>query len=123
MKKINIDLKITARKFQNLKVLPVGYKASLLVASRRAARQAGRNLRLKLKALSIKNWDKIYENNRTRELKGLRWIPIPIKLAGDGYTNILDKPNGEALFGAWIACVEVAGTCVPKGCFNPRSYT
>lgn len=65
----------------------------------------------------IKNWNQIYENNRTRELKKLQWIPIPVKLDGDGYTNIMCDENGQprktgpAIFGAFIAILEVAASC------------
>lgn len=66
----------------------------------------------------IKNWDQIYENNRTRELKTLLWLALPIKLNGDGYTMIMEEHNGQkgpAIFGAWIALVEIAANCNPRG--------
>lgn len=56
----------------------------------------------------IKDWDKIYENNRTRELKRLEWVPVPNRMDGLGYTELVDHPNGAAHFGAWIAIVEIA---------------
>ena len=65
----------------------------------------------------IKNWNQIYENNRTRELKKLQWIPIPVKLDGDGYTNIMSDENGQprkngpAIFGTFISVLEVAASC------------
>lgn len=68
-----------------------------------------------MKVYRIKDWDKCYENNRTRELKAMQWVPIPNKLDGDGYTLLMEKKNGTAIFGAWIACVEVASKCDPRG--------
>jgi len=65
----------------------------------------------------IKNWNQIYENNRTRDLKKLQWLPIPVKLDGDGYTNIMTdeeghpRKNGPAIFGTFIAVIEVAASC------------
>jgi hypothetical protein len=65
----------------------------------------------------IKNWSRIYENNRTRELKKMQWVPVPVKLDGDGYSNIMQEESGQyrkdgaAIFGAWISCVEVAASC------------
>lgn len=63
----------------------------------------------------IKNWNDVYENNRTRELQDLKWFPCPVKLSGDGYTLIMNEKDGPAIFGAWIACTEVAASCDPRG--------
>jgi hypothetical protein len=69
----------------------------------------------------IRDWEGIYENNRTRELREMRWLPLPIKLAGDGYTALteLRDPScpflGPAIFGAFVALVEVAAGCEPRG--------
>jgi hypothetical protein len=63
----------------------------------------------------IKSWDTHYENNRTRDIVDLKWIPIPIKLSGDGYTYLVDRADGPAVFGAFIATAELAGTCSPRG--------
>src|SRR5205085_2332029 len=62
-----------------------------------------------------KDWGTRYENNRSRELKSLEWVPIPNRQDGDGYTLLVDRPNGAALFGAWIAVVQVASRCEPRG--------
>jgi hypothetical protein len=64
-----------------------------------------------LKLYKIKNWDSLYENNRTRELKRLEWFPMPNKQDGDGYTFIMEQKDGAAIFGAWVACVQVASRC------------
>lgn len=56
----------------------------------------------------VKNWADIYENNRTKELKRLEWVPIPNAMDGAGYTELVDHPNGAAHFGAWIAILEIA---------------
>lgn len=65
--------------------------------------------------LTITDWSVHFENNRTRELKVMSWIPVPVKLGGDGYTEILDHPNGAAHFGAWIAILQVAAGCDERG--------
>lgn len=56
----------------------------------------------------IRNWSLHFENNRTRDLKELRFVILPNKHDGDGYTELLDHPNGAAHYGAWIAIVQVA---------------
>lgn len=59
--------------------------------------------------IRIKDWDSIYENNRTRELKKMEWVPIPNKMDGEGYTTLIeDHPNGPGHFAAFIALVEIA---------------
>jgi hypothetical protein len=64
----------------------------------------------------IKDWQNIYENNRSRELKNLRWVYLPINLSGDGYSQIMeDKKNGPSIFGAFIAVIELAAQCCPRG--------
>lgn len=57
----------------------------------------------------ITNWDDTYENNRSRGLKTLDWVPVPNRMDGGGYLELVeDHPNGAAHFGAWIAMVEIA---------------
>jgi hypothetical protein len=65
--------------------------------------------------IQIVDWDAHYENNRTRELKKMAWVPMPNSHDGDGYTQLLSHPNGAAHFGAWCALVEVASRCEPRG--------
>lgn len=71
----------------------------------------------------IRDWDSIYENNRTRELKSLLWVPVPNNHDGDGYTLLTSHKDGAALFGAWIACVQVAARCDPRGTLVRRCGT
>ena len=63
----------------------------------------------------IKDWGKHFEKNRTRELRSMLWVPVPTKMDGDGYTELLDHPNGAAHYGAWIACVHVAAKSQVRG--------
>lgn len=65
--------------------------------------------------ISIVDWAHRYENNRTRELKKLEWVPLPNKQDGDGYTDLLDHPNGAAHLGAWCALLQVASRCEIRG--------
>ena len=76
----------------------------------------------------IKDWDVHFENNRSREMKELRFIILPNKHDGDGYTELIGHPNGAAHYGAWVAIVQVAsrgnhpaGRCgIPAGCCECR---
>lgn len=64
--------------------------------------------------LRVRDWQQ-YEVNRTRELRALRWVPVPNRLDGDAYTSLVDHPDGAAHFGAWIALLLVASRCDPRG--------
>jgi hypothetical protein len=63
----------------------------------------------------IVDWDKHFENNRSRQLQKLDWVPVPNRHDGDGYTELLDHPDGAAHLGAWLAIVQVASKCHPRG--------
>ncbi len=63
----------------------------------------------------IRDWDEHFENNRTRDLKRLNWVPFPNKHDGDGYTALLDHPEGASHYGCWCAIVQVASKCDPRG--------
>lgn len=63
----------------------------------------------------IKDWSKNFENNRTRELRKMEFVLFPNRMDGDGYTALLDHPNGAAHLGAWCALVQVASKCEVRG--------
>ncbi len=65
--------------------------------------------------LRICDWDTRFENNRTRELKKLAWVPMPNRHDGDGYTELLDHPDGPSHYAAWAVMVQVASRCDPRG--------
>lgn len=63
----------------------------------------------------IRDWDRHFENASSRKLKRLDWIALPNKMDGEGYTALVDHPNGAAHFGAWVAIVEIASKQTPRG--------
>jgi hypothetical protein len=66
--------------------------------------------------LRVVNWDKHFENNRTRELVQMRWVPFQNSFDGDGFIQLLeDHTDGLAHFGCWVLIVEVASKCSPRG--------
>lgn len=71
----------------------------------------------------ITRWHDHFENNRTRELKRLDWVPVPNKMDGDGYTELVGHDNGAAHLGAWLAIVEVASKCDPRGTLLRENLT
>lgn len=63
----------------------------------------------------IVDWEKHFENNRTRSVKTMTWIPLPCKQDGDGYTELIDHPDGPVHYACWVTVVQVASRCDPRG--------
>ena len=52
----------------------------------------------------IRDWDEIYENSRSRIIKDCRWVAIPNKQDGLGYSRLITgHGNGAAHYGVWVA--------------------
>lgn len=64
--------------------------------------------------LRVKNWDAVFENAASRKLVRLAWVPVPNKMDGEGYTSLVDHPNGAAHLGAWLAIMEIASKQEPR---------
>lgn len=73
--------------------------------------------------LRVTDWDKHFENNRTRDMKFMSWLPVPNKHDGDGFTDLLGRKNGTALYGAWHLILQVASKCEPRGTLLRDSRT
>ena len=65
--------------------------------------------------LRVRDWNLLFENNRTRGLKHLDWVPMQNRMDCDGYTELVDHPNGVAHLGAWLAIVWIASRCHTRG--------
>lgn len=53
----------------------------------------------------------------------MAWIPVPNSHDGDGYTTLVDRENGAAFLGAWLAILQVASKCDPRGTLLRDSRT
>ena len=67
-----------------------------------------------MQAYRIVDWQEHYENNRTRDMKNMQWVPVPIKHDGYGYGLLVSK-NGAARLGAWLAILQTAAKSHPRG--------
>lgn len=63
----------------------------------------------------IKDWNKHYENNRSRAVTDLTWVPIKNKHDGLSYATVIAHEDGAKIFAAFILMVEVASRCQPRG--------
>lgn len=66
-------------------------------------------------AMRIRSWEVAHENHRSKELKNLTWVPIPVKQDGSGYRRLIQHKDGAAHLGCWIAIVQIAAKCTPRG--------
>jgi len=60
----------------------------------------------------IKNWNEYFENNRTREMKHMAWVPVPNKHDGEGYQRIMQQKDGILIYGCWHLILQVASKCL-----------
>jgi hypothetical protein len=56
----------------------------------------------------IKDWEKHFENNRTREMKKMAWVPVPNKHDGESYKRIMQEKDGIVIYGCWHLILQVA---------------
>ncbi len=68
-----------------------------------------------MKTYHVANWGKLYENNRSRSVERLGWVPIPNSHDGERYSAIWIEKDGAQLFAAWILILQVASKCNPRG--------
>ena len=68
-----------------------------------------------MKAYRVKGWAAIYENNRSRTVKELRWVPVPNKFDGEGFKRVMQHDRASDIFAAFILILQVASRCQPRG--------
>jgi hypothetical protein len=59
-------------------------------------------------AYRIRNWSQHFENNRTREVVNMVWVPVPNKHDGEGFRRIMREPDGIVIYGCWHLILQVA---------------
>ena len=55
----------------------------------------------------IADWNKHFENNRSRLVDQCRFACIPNKLGGAGLANVLGEGDGDAIYGNWSLLVHL----------------
>ena len=68
-----------------------------------------------LRLYRIREWDERYENNRSRRVQNLQWVPTPNHHDGDGYIYIMGLPDAAEIFAGWMLILQVASRCHPRG--------
>ncbi|HEV8412871.1 MAG TPA: hypothetical protein VGQ49_04700 [Bryobacteraceae bacterium] len=65
--------------------------------------------------LRVRDWNANHENNRSRDLKQLLWVPVPNDLSSDSFVELVFHPDGAAHLGVWTALLMVASRSKPRG--------
>jgi hypothetical protein len=63
----------------------------------------------------VRDWNEHYENNRSRVISDLTWVPIPNSHDGEGYCILMAHSHAAEIFAAWILILQVASRCHPRG--------
>lgn len=67
-------------------------------------------------AIQVRGWEEHFENARTLRIKGgLPRVMVPTNQSKDGYVALVSHRNGAAHLGVWLACLQVAANCRPRG--------
>lgn len=77
-------------------------------------RRAGCNFQ-PMTTYHVSKWGTTYENNRSRKVKDLAWVPIPNKHDGERYSRLMQRKDAATIFAAWILILQVASKCQPRG--------
>jgi hypothetical protein len=56
----------------------------------------------------IKDWDRHFENAKSRTIDSCSFVCIPNKQHGLGFTRIMAEADGAAIFGIWCLLLEIA---------------
>ncbi len=68
-----------------------------------------------MKLYKIRDWAALFENNRSRTVANLSWVPIPNRHDGENFSMIMAHKNGAEIFAAWVLILQVASRCQPRG--------
>lgn len=65
-----------------------------------------------MKAMAINSWQRVFESSLSKESGAA--LSLPMK-RGTGYAKLSKLDHGAAVYGVWIALLQVALGCVPRG--------
>lgn len=65
--------------------------------------------------LHVTDWNEHYENNRSRKVKDLAWVPVPNNHDGESYSRLMLRKDAAQIFSAWILILQVASRCHRRG--------
>ncbi len=64
----------------------------------------------------VRNWLQHFETSEsTKRKSSLPWVAIPTKHDGKSFRRLSRQPDADAIYGAWVLIVAVAGKCPVRG--------
>jgi len=63
----------------------------------------------------IRDWNKHFENSRSRAMEKMSWVPVPNRHDGYGYLTVLAHEQGLEIYACWHLLLQVASKCNPRG--------
>jgi hypothetical protein len=66
------------------------------------------------KALRVPNWER-YEPADSRKCRVMQWVAVPINHDGLGYLELMARPDGVRMIGAWLLILQIAARCPVRG--------
>lgn len=73
--------------------------------------------------MRVRNWNKHYENAKSRTIREISWFSMPNKMDNEGYVSLVSHPDGAAHLGAWTAILQIASRNTPRGSLLRRDGT
>lgn len=68
-----------------------------------------------MKTYRIKSWNDVFEDRRTRDVKRLEHVFLPVSEDGEGFRFLMQTTEGISAYGVFIALVRIAGRCPQRG--------
>jgi hypothetical protein len=68
-----------------------------------------------MNAYRIRNWAQNFENNRSKTVAKLSWVPVPNGHDGEGFAVIMAHKDAAEIFAAWILILQIASRCSERG--------
>lgn len=63
---------------------------------------------MRMKLYQVKDWQKHFENNKSRERKACAYVCVPNKQHGLGFSRTMAEPDGAMIYGIWVL---ILGAC------------
>lgn len=68
-----------------------------------------------MKTYRIKDWNRVFENHRSRELKALDYVSWPVRSTSEAFKFLMRSQEGVLAFGVFSALVAEAARCPARG--------
>lgn len=66
-------------------------------------------------AFRIKDWDKTFENYRSREVEHLRYVSLPVRQDSESFKLLMASLEGRSAYMVFIILVAIAARCPVRG--------